>query len=147
MRRQKTTLSCAQIFEQAGQPLLQRARKLSRLEHAVLQCLPAELSGHCNVVNLKKEILVLSTPSPAWAGRLRFAVPDLIRQLNGRFTLGISRVVLKIQPEKVEIQPVKQPRMQISMASATLLAQTARNIEHPALQEALYRLAAKTHES
>jgi hypothetical protein len=144
--RQKTTLSCSQILERAGLPILERSRKLSRLEQAVLQCLPAELGSHCNVVNLKNEILVLSTPSPAWAARLRFAVPDLVKQLKCQFSLEINRVVLKTQPEKKEIQPVKRPGMRLSLANATLLAQTAQSIRHPALQEALYRLAAKTRE-
>ena len=144
--RQKTALPCSRILEQARLPMLERARKLARLERAVLQCLPAELGAHCNVVNLKNEILVLATPSPAWAGRLRFAVPDLLKQLKCQFSLEIARAELKIQPERIENQPVKKPGMRLSMASATLLAQTAQSIKHPPLREALYRLAAKTRE-
>jgi hypothetical protein len=144
--RQKFAFTCSQILEQADLPMLERARKLSRLERAVLQCLPAELGGHCKVLNLKNEILVLATPSSAWAARLRFAVPDLLKQLKCQFSLNVARAELKIQPNKVEIQSAKQPRMQLSMDNAILLAQTAQSIRHPALQEALYRLAAKARE-
>lgn len=143
--RQKTTCSCAQLLEQAKLPILERARKLARLEQAVLQLLPAELGGHCKVLNLKNETLVLATPSPAWAGRLRFAAPDLLKQLNCRFSLGIRTVDLKVQPEIVKIQTLTSSPMQLSMNSATLLAQTAQSISYPPLKEALLRLAAKTH--
>lgn len=144
--RHKTACSCSQLLEQARLPILERARKLARLERVVLQLLPAELAAHCKVLNLKNEILILATPSPAWAGRLRFAAPDLIRQLKCRFSLEVRQVDLKTHPEAVEIQPVIRPSLRVSMRSATLLAQTAETVKHPPLREALLRLAAKTRE-
>lgn len=135
-----------QILEQAHLPVIERARKLTRLERAVLQSLPAELAAHCKVANLKNETLVLTTPSPAWAGRLRFVAPDLIKQLKCQFSLEIRSVELIIQPESVPLQPVVKPALQMSLRSATLLAQTAQTVSYPPLQEALLRLAAKTRE-
>jgi hypothetical protein len=142
--RRKTAVSCSQLLDQARLPLLERARKLSRFERAVLQLLPVELAAHCKVLNLKSEILVLATPSPAWAGRLRFAAPDLIERLKREFAVDIRQVELRIQPPSVEPRTAAKPPLRISMASATLLAQTARGIDYPPLQEALLRLAAKT---
>lgn len=144
--RQKAAFSCSEILEQAHLPVIERARRLTRLERAVLQSLPAELAAHCKVANLKNETLVLATSSPVWAGRLRFVAPDLIKQLKCQFSLEIRSVELKIQPESVDIQPVKKPPLQMSLRSATLLAQTAEAVGHPPLQEALLRLAAKTRE-
>ena len=115
-----------------------------RLEQAVLQLLPADLGAHCKVVNLKQEILILATTTPAWAGRLRFAVPDLLKQLKCQHHLAVRRVELKIYPESDNYQPVKRNPLQISLRNAELLAKTAQSISHPELQEALYRLAAKT---
>jgi hypothetical protein len=142
--RQETACSCSQLLEQAKLPILERARKLSRLDQAVLQLLPAELGQHCKVLNLRNETLILATPSPAWAGRLRFAAPDLLMQLKCQLSLDIRAIDLKVQPEPVENQSIKRASMQLSMSSATLLAQTARSVNHPPLQEALLRLAAKT---
>lgn len=144
--RHKTIYSCSQILEQAGLPVLERARKLSRLEKAVRQLLPAELAAHCKVLNLKNEILVLATPSPAWSGRLRFASADLMQQLQRRYALEIRQVELKVQPEAVESEAVIPSPPTLSLRSATLLAQTATSLSHPPLQEALLRLAAKTRE-
>jgi hypothetical protein len=144
--RHKTACSCSQILDKARLPMLERARRLSRLQRAVLQLLPADLAAHCKVLNLKNEILVLAAPSPAWAGRLRFATADLIKQLKCQFSLEVRQVDLKIQQENLEIQPVVIAPLHLSMRSATLLAETAKTVNHPPLQEALLRLAAKTRE-
>ncbi len=142
--RQKTAASCSHILEQASLPILERARKLARFEQAVLGLLPADLGAHCRVLNLKNEILVLATTTPAWAGRLRFAVPELLKQLKCQHHMEIRRVELKIRPEIKENQQVRRNSMQVSLNNAELLATTAQSINHPELQEALYRLAAKT---
>jgi len=126
--------------------MLERAKKLQRLEQAVLQLLPADLAAHCKVMNLKNEILVLATSSPTWATRLRFASPELIKQLRCQYSLKLSAVQARIQPQALEIHEVRSHQLKLSMASGTLLAQTARSIKHPALQEALYRLAAKARD-
>ena len=142
--RRKTAVACSRLLEQSRLPLLERARKLSRLERTVLELLPVELAAHCKVLNLKSEILVLAVPSPAWAGRLRFATPELIKLLKHRLALDVRTIELKIQPQRVEPESPKTGSLRISMASATLLARTAYSIDHPPLQEALLRLAAKT---
>jgi len=144
---QKNTVCCCQVLDYARLPLLERARSLQRLEQAVLGLLPENLAAHCRVINLKKEILILAVPSSAWAARLRFAGPELVRQLNGRSALKLRSIQVHIQPESEKIQSIKQPPLQLSLASGTLLAQTAQTINHPALREALYRLAAKAREN
>ena len=144
--RQKDALPCSRILANAAFPILERARRLQRLEQAVLRLLPENLSAHCTVQNLKSEILVLATSSPAWAARLRFAAPDLIKQLECQLALTIRTIQLRVEPETVEIQVVKSRQPKLSLASGTLLAQTANSVNHPALQEALYRLAAKARD-
>lgn len=144
--RQKDAVPCSRILANAAFPILERARRLQRLEQTVLRLLPENLSAHCTVQNLKSEILVLATSSPAWAARLRFAAPDLIKQLECQLALTIRTIQLRVEPETVEIQLVKSRQPKLSLASGTLLAQTANSVNHPALQEALYRLAAKARD-
>jgi hypothetical protein len=144
--RQKNTVSCCQILDNARLPLLERARKLQRLERAVLGLLPENLAAHCSVMNMKNEILILAVPTSAWAARLRFAGPELVKQLKGQFALSLRSVQIRIQPETVEIQSIRRPQLKLSLASGTLLVQTAQTVNHPALREALYRLAAKARE-
>ena len=144
--RRKYPVPCSRLLAAAARPLIERARHLQQLEQAVKELLPENLSVHCTVQNLKSEILVLATSSPAWAARLRFVTPDLIKQLGGRLSLPLRTVQIKISPEKVKNQIVKSHRPKLSLASGTLLAQTAHSVNHPALQNALYRLAAKARD-
>lgn len=144
--RHKTACSCSDLLEQARLPIIERARKLSRLEQAVHQILPPELVAHCKVLNLRNETLVLSTSSPAWAARLRFVAPELIKQLKCQFALQVRGADLRVEPETNEKQEVTKSTLHLSLRSATLLARTAEGVKYPPLQEALLRLAAKTRE-
>ena len=123
--------------------MLERARKLQRLEQAVVGLLPQDVAAHCSVMNLKNETLVLVAPSSAWAARLRFAVPGLAKQLDDQFALKLRDIQVRVQPETHEIQSIRRPKPRLSLTSGSLLAQTAQAVDHPALREALYRLAAK----
>jgi hypothetical protein len=142
----RSAATCIKLLESAAVPLLERARKLVLLEQAVLRLLPENLAGHCKVLNLKKETLVLSVNSSAWAARFRFAEPELVTQLQCHFPGLVRSVQVRIQSPSVKCSPKERSRLKISMENADILAQTARDINHPDLQEALYRLAAKARE-
>lgn len=139
----KNATECSRILEDAALPLVERARKLLRLEQTVLRILPPDLSPHCKVINFRNKTLVLAAPSSAWAARLRFAAPELARQLQASFSLDVDNLQIRIRPEIPENPPAHRAPPKLSMESGTLLAQTAQNIEHRGLQEALFRLAAK----
>jgi hypothetical protein len=139
-------MPCSRILADATLPLLERASKLLRLEAAVLRALPPDLSHQCKVLNFRNKTLVLATPSSAWAARLRFAAPELVRQLQASSSLVIDNVHIRIQPETPDNPPAHRAQPKLSMESGTLLAQTAHNIEHRGLQEALFRLAAKARD-
>jgi hypothetical protein len=142
----KTATTCSRILEAAALPLLERAQKLLRLEQTVLQLLPEDLSLHCKVLNLRNKALIVSAPSSAWAARLRFAAPELVRQLRSRYSLDVETLQIRIRPQTPENRPARHAQPKLSMESGNLLAQTAQNIEHRGLQEALFRLAAKARD-
>jgi hypothetical protein len=97
-------------------------------------------------LNLRNKALIVSVPSSAWAARLRFAAPELVGQLRSRYSLDVETLQVRIRPPISEPRPVRRTRPELSLASASLLAQTAQNIEHHGLQEALFRLAAKVRD-
>lgn len=145
--RQNNASPCAKILQHAGLPLLKRARSLQRLEQAVLRLLPEDLGAHCSVMNLKREILILAVRSSAWAARLRFAAPELVKQLQCQLSLNVVAIDVRVIPEKRDIPPPSRKPAPLTMDNANLLAQTAEGVDHPELREALYRLAAKARES
>lgn len=138
--------TCSRLLEAAALPLVERARKLLRLEQTVLQILPQGLAAHCKVLNIRNKILVLEAPSSVWAARLRFAAPDLLRQLQSGAALNVDTLQVRVRPALPEKPPAHHAHPQISMENANLLAQTANSIEHRGLKEALFRLAAKARE-
>ena len=140
--RQKKFVSCASIIEGSVRPLLESARKLQRLEEKICLLLPEGLAEHFSVMNLRNGILTLSTTTPAWAARLRFSAPELLTQLTTQYKLQLQTVQVRILPQSSpDAEPACPNPMKLSMQNATLLAKTARTINHPELQEALYRLA------
>ncbi|MGD2075907.1 MAG: DUF721 domain-containing protein [Gammaproteobacteria bacterium] len=142
----KDAASCSRILENAASPMLERARKLLRLERTVLQLLPQDLAVHCRVVNLENKVLILAAPSATWAARLRFAAGALAGELRSRASLDVSGIRVRTRPEVPAVDRPRRAPPKLSMESADLLARTARDIEHRGLQEALYRLAAKVRE-
>ncbi len=121
--------------------LVERARELARLDTAVAAELPADMRPHCQVANLRAGTLVLAADSPAWAARLRFHAPRLLRRLRAR-GLKAQRVRVLIQapiPARRET-PVPPPR-RLSAEAARLIHQQAEAIADPDLAAALRRLA------
>jgi len=64
----------------------------------VVRCiLPLNLADHCVHASLEEEALVLVTDSPAWAARLRFFAPELLRALPPRCGRA-ARCRIRVQP-------------------------------------------------
>ena len=145
--RQNNAIQCAHLLGANLAPLLKHAKSLQQLNTKIIAELPETLSKHCFVMNFKGQILTLGTTSSAWAARLRFAASDLQKQLECQHSLQCQSIQVKVIPQGNPIAPaLRGKRMELSMGNATLLAKTAKSIDHPELKEALFRLAANTRE-
>ena len=88
--------------------LLQDKPTLQRLEHALQaqktlladlrQCLPADLADHCAAAHIRENTLVVHTDSPAWATRLRYLAPQLVKALAGEYP-AIQSVSIRLMVE------------------------------------------------
>lgn len=112
-----------------------------QLMEQVRACLPPPLDQQLLAAVLNGRALTLWVNSPAWASRLRYLAPQLMRQL-GRLGLMVEHLHPRIIPAQVigkrggRRQPTK-----LSENSAKLLRQTAEALEDGPLQEALKRLS------
>ena len=121
--------------------LLQQSQRLLHLTRTLQEHLPEPLNRHCTVANIHNDSLVLLTDSPVWSSRLRFHGPALLRELERRHALHLTKVLIRINPPE-PVRPVAvshKPRM--SASTAGLLRQVAGTLEDPALGAALRRLA------
>ena len=141
--RQKKLLSCSSILQNATTSILERGRELARLNHVVRRLLPDDLAAHCQVMNFRDGTLVLGASSAARATQLRFMAPELQSTLRHSLPWHLETIKIRVLQETVEPTPVARRATALSAGSASLLAQTAQTLDHPELQEALYRIAAK----
>lgn len=78
-----TTL--ARLTRHAG-----RLRRATELLHA---CLGAPADAHCVVANVRDDVMVIHTDSPAWAAKLRFQVGTLLRQFKQQEDFAALRTI------------------------------------------------------
>ena len=62
--------------------LLAQVHLLRRITHVIRRALPETLASHCHAANIDGETLVMGCDSSTWAAKLRFEIPQLLRQLN-----------------------------------------------------------------
>jgi len=125
--------------------VLGHAGRLAALDRAVHPLLGEPLARHCRVANLRRDTLVLQVDSPAWAARLRYQTPALLKSLHGSDPASGLDGLRDIE---VKIAPPAEPRPARAMRAAPMSADSARLIEavaedtaDGALRSALRRLA------
>lgn len=72
---------------------------LKKLQTTVFIYLPEELKPHCRVANYEAGILKFAVASPAWATRLRYAIPDLLLTLNKNALSELKEINYYIEVE------------------------------------------------
>lgn len=105
--------------------------------------LPPPLSEHFIIANISKDTLTLHTHSPAWAAKLRFNTPEILRCVQEHFDARSPKSLrIKVVPESPQpALPLRKIRL--SEKNAQLIKQTAETITDPALRDALVRLSRK----
>lgn len=140
----RTPRSIAQILDQVGnsdlRALSAQGRLAADLERRILACLPPDLAAECRVGGISQGRLRLLAPTPAWAVRLRFEVPRLLKSLQLHGKTAICDVQVRIAPPTAP-RPAPLRHVRLSADNARLLEQTARAIADPCLAQALARLA------
>lgn len=126
----------------ALQAVLDHTHRLEVLNRTLRGCIPAPLNQHCQVANLRDNILILHADSSAWALKLRYSSRMLMQQLRQRGVPALSTIEVKVRPQNAVInRPEKIRRAYMSNKTAQLLDSIAHDIEDNHLKVALQRLA------
>lgn len=124
------------------QAVISHTQRLEALNRTLRGCIPAPLSQHCQVANLRDNILVLHADSSAWALKLRYSSRALLQQLRQRGVPGLSAVEVKVRPHNAVInRPEKIRHAHMSGKTAQLLDSIADDISDSRLKAALQHLA------
>ncbi len=121
--------------------LLQRGQFLHRLNRLVGSLLDDTFEQHCQVGNVRDGVLILYVDSTAWASRMRYQAPTLLKQLQQRKGLAsIQKVEVKLLPKQEKVAKIQS--VELSSEASSCLIACADSIEDDGLRIALQRLAA-----
>jgi hypothetical protein len=133
-----------ELFKRADFPaegVLQRGQFLHRLNRLVSRLLDDDSKLHCQVGNLRDGILILYADTTAWASRLRYQGPALLKQLQQRKGLeSLQQVEIRVMPREEKVS--KEHKAELSEEASSCLSACADSIEDDALRNALQSLAA-----
>ncbi len=126
--------------------VLQRGQFLHRLNRLVGSLLDTDSKLHCQVGNIRDGVLILYVDSTAWASRLRYQSPALLKQLQQRKGLATLRhIEVKVTPKQEKEK--KNQAAELSDEASSCLSACADSISDQGLREALQRLATRHRKS
>jgi hypothetical protein len=126
--------------------LYHHALRLIEMQKRLRAELPAPLNEHVTVANSQKGTLVIYTDSAAWAARLRFRVPEMLKSINEiPLDAPLQAIRIKVRPPDTTRLP-PAARLSISDDTARLLQYMAESISDPGLRASLLRLSRHTTE-
>ena len=130
------------VLNQRLQTLTESARLHDRATDLVRSALPGEVAGHCRGAVVTADEVTLFVDSPAWATRLRYLAPSLLRQLAAA-NIGVRHCRIRVLPPGDHAEPVRPPSRQtpITAAATAAVKSAAASTESSDLATALRRLA------
>jgi len=139
----KTLLAVANDSSGSLGKILQKTKQLNLLNQLWQIETEPDLARHTCIANFRKDILVIEVESSAWATRLRYAIPELIKKLKVHPEFStLQNIVWYIQP--IRSTPtktaIKKPIL-LSSQDAQLLQDAANCTENEKLKIALQNLA------
>ncbi len=127
------------------QKFIAKLQHLEQINNYLSIHLDPHLVPHCRVANLRDGALILSTTSPAWNHKLRFAALDILSILRAnRLWSGLKSIEVRVdylKPIDHDTPTNFKTSSPISAQNAKLIEQTATNISNKKLSNSLARLA------
>jgi hypothetical protein len=80
-----------------------KVAELRCLQQKILSHLPKELQPYCRVANFHAGELKLAVASSAWAMRLRYVIPELLKTLNNNGLPEVQTINYYIEAEFAKI--------------------------------------------
>jgi hypothetical protein len=91
----------ADVLSDHGSPLgkmLKHASFLIQLQHFLSGFLDPAVAAHFQIATIKKDRLILISPSALWATQLRMQAPKLIKSLQDAGYMEIRKIDVRVAP-------------------------------------------------
>lgn len=129
------------------QNLISRAHYLNEL-NLIVRTYLGELATCCEVANYTGGKLKLVVTSSAWASRLRFCIPQLLKNLKNTETFNqLQGIEFSIHSPARSPEKTFKKNLSLSQTNAELITMTAQSVTDSNLQHALLRLAQKANKA
>lgn len=122
--------------------VLQRGQYLHRLNRLLASLLDDDSKVHCQVGNVRDGILIVYVDSTAWASRLRYQAPALLKQLQQRKGLAtLQQIDFKVLPRQEKES--RKIAAKMSSEASSCLSACAEAVSDDKLRSALQQLASR----
>jgi hypothetical protein len=146
--RLKTAINYIQQKQSHLHGLLEKLRELNYLNQKVSGFLDVNIRNRCQVASLQQQRLTLLVDNGAVATRLRYLTPDLLKRFQQDIVLKkVLEITCKVRHDphknRFEEEPTA-PKRQMNLLSpetATLVEESASNLQDPKLREIMLRIA------
>jgi hypothetical protein len=109
--------------------LIVKARQLQYLNEMFRHFIASDLAKNCKVGALKDEQLTVIVSNSSWATRLRYAIPDIIKNLNTQAEFkDVKKIRYVINFEEGKLPARKRKKMFRSAEHAKLWAETLKQL-------------------
>lgn len=122
--------------------MMSHSRYLLRVQAWLKQQLPPPLENQVRVANYRDKTLFLHVENGAVASRLKFLVPDLLKNLNQMKTFPQTDCIeVRVRHLEIGTPDLEKKHPLYSEKAAELLENQAKTTSYEPLQAALLRLA------
>lgn len=110
--------------------LFVKSAKNRELNNIFKNILDGELKKHTHFAKISKEILIVTVDSAAWATRLRFTIPEILKNLNTQIEFKEIKKIRYVIVPNDEFQPIKATKKKISAENEKIWRETIKNISN-----------------
>lgn len=123
--------------------LQQKIQQLHHLNFLWQKHVDKILLGHSYVANFRNQCLIVEVTSPAWATRLRYLTPKLLKCLQQEAVFAhLQTIDWYIRPTSLGTNAQsKRPSITLSPNNALIINEAANNITNEKLKKSLQHLA------
>ena len=138
----RTNMLKSIIQEPSLKPLIDQAKKIENANKQLKRFLPSPLSEHVIVSNIKGNLLILQTNSPAWSTRTNFIATEIVNYMRNEGGLAmVERLKVKVVPPQTESNELIRSVEPLSDNTSKLLKSVASGIKNKELSDVLIRLS------
>ena len=131
--------------------LYRHAKGISALNEKLQKHLAPSLSSHCTVANYSDETLTVNAETSAWASKLRYCIPDILKFAKHECGLtSLKSIRIKVSPSHNKTaqsnlsNTCSVKKASLSKKSADFIKNVATSIKDPALKKSILNISKHT---